>query len=175
MNDTANEPVRDTGLPVQSSDAEEESHLVAGPEAGSLHAEMQVAISRHSGPLPSPQTLQEYEIVVPGSAERFLVAFEKEAAHRHSLEWATEVTAVRRGQWFAFVLSLIALGAGVFVIYLNYPVEGLVGVLLAMGTLVGVFILGRRNQEHRVSETRTLPEFSPPVPRDLDEKPNPLD
>ena len=78
MNDTPDEPVRDTVLSTQSSDAEDESHKVARPEAGYLHAEMQVAISRHSsGPLPSPQSLEEYERVIPGSAERFMVVFEK--------------------------------------------------------------------------------------------------
>ena len=146
MNDTPNEPFRDTGLPVPSSDSEDESQFVSEPEVGSLQSEMKVAISTRSGPLPSPQELAEYEMVLPGSAERFMASFKREASQRQRLEWAIEVSAVRRGQWLAFAIYLITLGASVFLIYLDYPVYGLVGVLLAMGTLVSVFLLGKKRQ-----------------------------
>ena len=43
-------------------------------------------ISSHSGPLPSPVVLAEYERLFPGSAERFFVMAEKEQNDRVSRE-----------------------------------------------------------------------------------------
>lgn len=38
------------------------------------------------GPLPPPETLAQYEQVLPGSAERIMVMAENQAEHRQSLE-----------------------------------------------------------------------------------------
>jgi Predicted membrane protein len=40
----------------------------------------------HSGPLPPPEMLREYEKIVPNAAERFLSLVENEQKHRHEKE-----------------------------------------------------------------------------------------
>lgn len=52
------------------------------PESVRLAAIQQ---SQYSGPLPPPALYQEFEKVLPGSAERILAMAEKEQSHRH--EW----------------------------------------------------------------------------------------
>ena len=40
----------------------------------------------HSGPLPDPDTLQRYDQLSPGAAERIIAMAESEIAHRQSME-----------------------------------------------------------------------------------------
>lgn len=40
----------------------------------------------HAGPLPDPQSLQRYDDIVPGAAERIIVLAEKQASHRQKIE-----------------------------------------------------------------------------------------
>ena len=46
-------------------------------------------VKMSSGPMPSPEVLEDYDKIVPGAAERILVTFEKETEHRQSLERQT--------------------------------------------------------------------------------------
>lgn len=41
-----------------------------------------VAASYHSGPLPDPATLERYDLLVPGTAERIIRMAEEQSAHR---------------------------------------------------------------------------------------------
>lgn len=38
------------------------------------------------GPIPPPSILQDYEVVIPGAAERLIKAFEDESTHRRAME-----------------------------------------------------------------------------------------
>lgn len=38
------------------------------------------------GPLPPPESLKQYDVIVPGAAERILLMAEKEMEHRHQRE-----------------------------------------------------------------------------------------
>ncbi|MCG6550713.1 MAG: DUF2335 domain-containing protein [Candidatus Magnetominusculus sp. LBB02] len=44
-------------------------------------------ITQHIGPLPSPETLDKYEKVLPGLAERIVKRAEDEQKHRHSMAY----------------------------------------------------------------------------------------
>ncbi|MBF0336916.1 MAG: DUF2335 domain-containing protein [Nitrospirae bacterium] len=46
----------------------------------------QARISRHSGPLPAPKTLEGYESILPGSAERILAMAENNLKHKHECD-----------------------------------------------------------------------------------------
>lgn len=65
---------RPQGRPVP---AKQESHT---------HVVHEERLSIRSGPLPAPQELAEYDLVVPGAADRIITRFEKQSDHRMNLE-----------------------------------------------------------------------------------------
>ncbi|MGI8784222.1 MAG: DUF2335 domain-containing protein [Acidobacteriota bacterium] len=126
--------------------------------------------SFHSGPLPAPSTLAEYERVFPGCAERIVAMAEKQSAHRQDLERTVvrgNVNAERRGQICAFVLGAIAIGGGIYLIATGKDVQGLVAILGALGALAGVFVYGRRRQEKEREKKRQEVE-NPQLPIPFD-------
>jgi len=110
------------------------------------------------GPLPDPETLQHYEQVHPGIAERIIQRFEKEAEHRQTMEnkivdaqiehQRSEMAAFRWGQFFAFAIAVVGLVAsGIGVYHAQSAGQALAAASIggvSLATLVGVFIYGRK-------------------------------
>lgn len=100
-----------------------------------------------AGPLPSPNLLDAYDAISPGFAERIVLMAENEQEHRHKTENTAltgSVNAEKRGQWFAFVISLIVFCGSIFLISQDHEISG---TILAGGSLTGlayIFIRGRR-------------------------------
>lgn len=122
---------------------------VAPQGQGELFAVEEYTETFHAGPLPSPQTLLEYDNVVPGSAERIISMAERQAQHRQKLE-KTVVTGgslrSNAGLVFGFILSLSFLAASVYLVTQGYAWPG-----TALGTidivgLATVFVIGKREQ-----------------------------
>lgn len=68
----------------QTEEAIEGEWVPASEQSGRLvRAE---AAYFYQGPLPSPEQLQGYEDIVPGSAERIIGRLEGETSHRHGME-----------------------------------------------------------------------------------------
>lgn len=114
------------------------------------------AVSQHfSGPVPPPHILGEYDQIQKGLAERIVVMAEKEQAHRHEIEekaLQASIGAEKRGQKYAYVLSLLILLGSIGLIYAG---ENIAGSLLAGSTLVGlayVFITGRKQEDNGNAE-----------------------
>lgn len=66
----------------------------------------------HRGPLPPASELRNYDLVLPGAAERILSMAEREQRHRHELESTivgTEAALRARGQWFALAALIASL------------------------------------------------------------------
>ena len=106
-----------------------------------------------SGPLPPPAILKQYDEICPGCAERMIVMFENEANHRRQLEdrmvdanlevMRSQFSEAKRGQVFAFIISLAFLVVGAYTAVKGQPWVG--GILGTMGlsSIVGAFIAGR--------------------------------
>lgn len=82
----------------------------------------------HSGPLPDPRSLERYEEVVPGAAERIIILAEKQAAHRQKIE--SRVVWVDGGlQTLGMILYsalfMAAAFAGTYLILHDKDVQGL--------------------------------------------------
>lgn len=74
----------------------------------------QTTISSRSGPLPSPEEFEGYELVQPGAADRIIQLTEKEQSHRHGIEekqQSQDFTFSMLGLVFGW-LSFIALVGG---------------------------------------------------------------
>lgn len=100
------------------------------------------------GPLPSPQTLDEFRVVVPDAPERIFRQWELEADHRRAyeakaLEGAIQVD--KAGQRNAIIFALTALGLSAFAVYLEQPwIAGILGVG-TIGSVVTAFLYQSRN------------------------------
>lgn len=118
----------------------------------------QIAINisnRVSGPLPSPQTLAEYERILPGSAERLLSAFERR--QKHSIEMDNlSFFQNGRGQIIGAIAVLGGLGVTALMGFfkLEAPATA-IGTLTVVG-LATIYYLGKKfelaskkQKEHR--------------------------
>lgn len=130
---------------------------------------------RHSGPLPSPKHLKQYEECHPGLAERIVSMAEREQAHRHktidSMETFRSATLKHlsrrdaRGQYLGAALATSVLG---FCFYLASHGSPQVGGWVAVATMVGlagVFVTKKitrgsdtKDDDEQLSKTPEQPE-----------------
>ena len=93
-----------------------------------------------SGPLPPPSALQEFEMIVPGGAERIFAQFEKEADHRRSIEGKQARFIVRDthvGQILAGLYAICAFAVIAFAIDRGaYWIAGILGGTTIVGGLI---------------------------------------
>ena len=112
--------------------------------------------------LPPPKELKEYEEILPGITERLLTAFEKQQEHRFALEKNAVFTGSKRalrGQFFAFILCLLIIGTGFYLILKGKNIQGYGMVITALATLVTSFIYGKQeNKKERIEKARLNPE-----------------
>ena len=106
-----------------------------------------------SGPLPPPEVLKAYQQLDPTFPERLMARVEEEGRHRRQLEnrvleshlesSRSRARGFMRGQIFALVTSLTALGVATAVTLAGYPVPGgIIGGSTVVG-LVTAFVVGQ--------------------------------
>jgi uncharacterized membrane protein len=114
-------------------------------------------VEQFSGPLPPPAILEQYNNVVPGAAERILKMAEEQSNHRRSLEQkviSSDVDNARLGMVFGFIIGLVAILAGVYIVIIDKNNQGYFLSLGAIVALVGVFVYGRKKKEQRLEEKK---------------------
>jgi uncharacterized membrane protein len=114
-----------------------------------LNQIIQFSQQSFSGPLPAPEHLREYEEIVPGLANRLVVAWEKQSDHRQGLETTVvhgNVRAQTRGAYLGFIIALVLVSAGVWLIRDGFVVPGTTIATTTAVSLAGVFVYGRREQ-----------------------------
>lgn len=132
------------------------------PELKSQVQSLFVSMQRRA-PIPMAKELGDYEIVVPGSANRIIVMAEQNAEHRRMIEnkivdaeLADKVAdrAERRlGQIFGLTIGIVSIVAGAITTYLGHPVAGsFIGTSGVVG-LVSVFVLGRQAEKAEKSSS----------------------
>lgn len=122
-------------------------------------------VTTHSGPLPSPQDLAEYERSLPGAAERIIAMAERQQNHRIECEkleltkdigHRTEVVALQKigakamfrsdslGQVLGFIVALLCVSAAIYcaIVLSNTVSTGLFLGLPVLG-LVNAFTSGK--------------------------------
>ena len=118
----------------------------------------------HSGPLPPAETLEHYERIVPGAAERILSMAEKEQANRHDNECKiTETLAVDcqadrtesfRKDIIAFLVFLVCMASGLYLITHGYSTK-IAGSLMGAPLLVAIGVFVYHRNTGRAGLTRT--------------------
>lgn len=104
----------------------------------------------YSGPLPTPQQLDEYNRVSAGLGDRIVTEWQTEGSHRRTLEKSAlrgQLRAQSRGQFFAFSLALIIVVGGIVLLFQGKNVGGLVAILAPLATLASVFIYNQRRPD----------------------------
>lgn len=108
-----------------------------------------LAAQHYSGPIPQPTDFEKYEKVLPGSADRILKMAENQSLHRQTLEKSVVYSGVqdsKRGQYFAFLLALVIIIGGFYLIAIDKDVVGVVAIVGSVGTLVTIFLYGRKSE-----------------------------
>lgn len=108
-----------------------------------------------SGPLPPPDVLAQYNAILPNAANRIVTVFENQASHRISMETLVISADVSRAQWglrFGFVLALLMLTGGIYLIASGKSVDGFAVLVGEAAILVGSFLYGRRQREKQLAE-----------------------
>lgn len=112
-----------------------------------------IQASAYSGPLPPPEAMAKYEAILPGFTDRLLTNFEKQSTHRMGLETGAVGHDQRmgsRGQVFALVIALVALGLGGILIWNGHTVAGTIIATGDLVSLVGLFIYGKESSKREL-------------------------
>lgn len=100
-------------------------------------------IEMYQGPIPHPDTLRKYEEISPGFADRIIRMTEDQLHHRVELENKvidSKIKDSRLGMILGFILSLITIGIGAYLIVLGKDVIGFSLVIGNLASLVVAFI-----------------------------------
>jgi len=133
-----------------TSAAKYENPLPTEPQPDDFQPEDQYTITqteqRFYGPIPHPSTLEGYERIVPGAADRILSMAEADTRHIHAMELkaiAIKGREINKGQNFGLVIGLAGLGASIYALNVGaHAAAASLGGVTLVG-LVSSFILGR--------------------------------
>jgi uncharacterized membrane protein len=105
--------------------------------------------------MPPPEMLQRYNALVPDFAERTLAMVEQQATSRQRNEAKVIDAKIKhegQGQWMAFILALMFLVLGGFVIYLHEVGLGTTILGVDFVTILGMFVYRQRREAVRASQ-----------------------
>lgn len=100
-----------------------------------------VSFKSHSGPLPDPETMSAYNLMIPNGAERIMVMAEEQAKHRMGLEKKaipSQLDQSKYGQIYGFVLSVLLIGSSVYLAATGHEKTACV---LGGGTIIALAII----------------------------------
>lgn len=104
----------------------------------------------HKGPIPSSQELGDFEFVQRGLAERIVSMAEEQQKHRFHQESKGLNHLTRqgeRGQFYAFVIVILAILGTCILSAMGQEVAGSIIGSTSLVSIVGMFIKGRRPKE----------------------------
>jgi len=113
-------------------------------------------VKHFSGLTPSPENLQGFEDIIPGSAERFMIMaekqvdsrifFEKQAIINETKIIESQINRDKLGMWLGFIISLIAMGISTYLAINGATVTASIFGAGGISGLAGVFVKNIRNK-----------------------------
>jgi uncharacterized membrane protein len=103
----------------------------------------------HSGPLPDPDTLKEYNEILPDAAERIFKMAEKEQEHHHTMGVKlvdSEIRKVSKGQNYALIISLVGLVGAIICALLDQVTIGSIIGVSTVASLASNFLYGKQKK-----------------------------
>ena len=123
-----------------------------------LTTQQQVVMQRvHQGPLPAPEDLARYNDIEPGIAHRIVCMAEQQAEHRQRLETIAVSSGAWNSKWgliAAWSLGMASIVGGAWIISIGKSAEGLSLIIGSLGSLVGVFLYGKRSTQKELEKKR---------------------
>lgn len=110
-----------------------------------------------AGPIPPPALLGQYEQVCEGAANRILTQFEEQGRHRRDLERKAinyNVASATIGQVAGFLLFVVAIAAGTFLLYHDKQAGGLGTIITAVGGAAWVLVIAEKRKKKDLQEKR---------------------
>jgi uncharacterized membrane protein len=110
---------------------------------------MVISHSIHSGPLPAPETLREYNVIIPDGANRIMALTEQQSNHRMYLEKTVVLSNSRestRGQLFGFIIALVGILCAAALIFSGKETAGSILFGTTLVGMVTVFVIGKKAQ-----------------------------
>lgn len=98
----------------------------------------------HSGPLPSPETLEEYDRIIPDGGDRLMKQVENQQTHRHEIEKKSVDRSLNQsstGQWIGGVLCVLVLIISWDLIRCGHDAAGATLAGIDLVALATVFVL----------------------------------
>lgn len=111
----------------------------------------------YMGPIPRPEDFEKYEQTLPGAADRILSMAERQALHRQKLEEKviySEIKDSRKGQIFGFIIAMSVILGGFYLIGIGKDAFGIVAIVSALASLVGVFVYGKKTDKKELEEKK---------------------
>lgn len=108
-----------------------------------------------SGPMPDSAELREYEAIVPGIAQSLLDLNIAQSQHRQKLEARVVNHGIAKsyiGQGSALAIALLTVWRSTEALLQGQDVAGIVGVLIALGSLLAVFLVGKGEQKKELDK-----------------------
>lgn len=111
---------------------------------------LKISSSHHIGPIPSPDSLEKYNNIIPNGADRIMIQSEKQGDHRRKIETIAIIGQTAQ----SFIGQLFGLLIGIYAVYCSYKcimngheISGAVFGATGITGLVSVFVLGKRRQK----------------------------
>ena len=104
-------------------------------------------IEAFRGPLPHPEHLKQYEVIVPGAADRILQLAEQQTAHRIKTEnkaVSAEITQNILAQVIAFILAITGIGGGILLTLKGHGGAGGTLMTVTIGSLCVAYLNSRK-------------------------------
>lgn len=109
-----------------------------------------VSAQFYTGLIPHPEFLKQYNDILPGSANRLLTMAENQENHRIEMETIQLKKSHRNsllGLIGGFIILLIVVLLGGYLIINNKPIEGFTSLILGIGSLVSSYFKGINSQK----------------------------
>ena len=103
-------------------------------------------VINQKAPLPSPAVLMDYDLAVPGTADRIVSLLEQEVLHQRAIEMKkveAEIARARTKELFRSITSLVAVVAGFMLLWYGKNLEGAIAFIITFAELVGTSVAGK--------------------------------
>ncbi len=123
---------------------------------------VQQQLSVSSGPIPSPEVLAKYEAINPGIVDVIINTYQAQVAHRIEIEKSvieSQNKLSHKGQNYAFLISVIAIICGTFLILNGKNIFGIISIVSALAGLTSAFIYGKySDKQERIEKYKSIPQ-----------------
>lgn len=117
------------------------------PTTGALRQQLRsVSFLQYSGPIPPPEVLKAIEEACPGGASRIIGQMEEQGRHRRSREDKVldgNQKNERLGQIFGFIICLVVVFGGIFLLYNGINLAGYLTLIGGLGVPATLFIYSK--------------------------------